>query len=58
MSKRLVGRCLGHCRDRLTGGAAAGTPGTAQTYLVVYKQQAVPADAAASISSAGGSLLF
>jgi subtilisin family serine protease len=58
MSKRLVGVVLATAVIALTGGAAAGTAGTAQTYLVVYKQQAVPADAAASISSAGGSLLY
>src|SRR2546427_12917079 len=31
--------------------------GTQQTYLVVYSQQAVPAGASASISSAGGTLV-
>ena len=29
-----------------------------QTYVVLYKQQAVPADAATSISKAGGSLVY
>jgi len=41
----------------LTGGAA-GHAGTTQTYLIVYKQQAAPADAAASIQSAGGTLVY
>ena len=31
--------------------------GTQQTYLVVYSQQAVPAGAPATISSAGGTLV-
>jgi len=34
-----------------------GTTGATETYLVLYKQQAVPADAAARIKSAGGSLV-
>jgi subtilisin family serine protease len=32
--------------------------GTAQTYIVLYKQQAVPADAATVIASAGGVLVY
>jgi lantibiotic leader peptide-processing serine protease len=35
-----------------------GTTGATETYLILYKQQAVPADAATRIASAGGSLLF
>ncbi len=58
MSKRLFGVVLATAVIAVSGGIAAGTAGTAQTYLVVYKQQAVPADAAASISSAGGTLLY
>jgi lantibiotic leader peptide-processing serine protease len=38
-------------------GSATGA-GTGSTYLVLYKQQAVPADAAASIAQAGGTLVY
>jgi len=38
--------------------AAAAEEGAAQTYLVVYQQQKVPADAAAKIAAAGGSLTY
>src|SRR5216117_2431189 len=31
---------------------------TAQTYIVLYKAQAVPADAASTISQAGGTLVY
>jgi subtilisin family serine protease len=34
-----------------------GTTGPTETYLVLYKQQAVPADAATRIAKAGGSLV-
>jgi subtilisin family serine protease len=34
-----------------------GTTGATETYLVLYKQQAVPADAATRIAQAGGSLV-
>ena len=34
-----------------------GTTGATETYLVLYKQQAVPADAATRIANAGGSLV-
>jgi lantibiotic leader peptide-processing serine protease len=39
---------------------ASGASGaeTGSTYLVLYKQQSVPADAAASIAQAGGSLVY
>ena len=37
------------------GVRATGT-GTAQTYLVVFKAQALPANAAASITAAGGTV--
>lgn len=32
--------------------------GTMQTYIVLYKQQSVPADAASSIAQAGGTLVY
>jgi subtilisin family serine protease len=35
----------------------SGTTGPTETYLVLYKQQAVPADAATRIAQAGGSLV-
>jgi len=38
-------------------GSATGA-GTGSTYLVLYKQQAVPADAAAAIAQAGGTLVY
>ena len=38
-----------------SSGALASS---AQTYLVLYKQSAVPADAAAAIQSAGGALVY
>src|SRR4051794_8649715 len=39
--------------------ASAGAYGSAaQNYLVVYKQSAVPADAASTIQKAGGSLVY
>jgi subtilisin family serine protease len=38
-------------------GVPAAQAGTEQTYLVVYHQQALPADAAASISGAGGTIV-
>ncbi|HTK23332.1 MAG TPA: S8 family serine peptidase [Gaiella sp.] len=38
-------------------GSATGA-GTGSTYLVVYKQQAVPTDAADSIAQAGGTLVY
>ncbi len=41
----------------LAGGATA-TAGTAQNYLVLYKDVAVPSDAAASIQRAGGTLVY
>src|SRR5438874_731977 len=57
MSRRLLGVVVAVAVIALTGGAA-GSAGTTQTYLIVYKQQAVPADAAASIQSAGGTLIY
>ena len=38
-------------------GVQTAQAGAEQTYLVVYNQQAVPADAAASISGAGGAVV-
>ena len=38
-------------------GSATGA-GTGSTYIVVYKQQAVPTDAADSIAQAGGTLVY
>ena len=35
---------------------AAGT-GSSETYVVLYRQNAVPADAAASVGSAGGTIV-
>jgi lantibiotic leader peptide-processing serine protease len=39
-------------------GAAPAQSGTTQTYLVLYKSQSVPSDAASSIAAAGGSLVY
>ena len=39
-------------------GAAGGTAGSTQTYIVLYKQQAVGSDAAASMQKAGGALVY
>jgi lantibiotic leader peptide-processing serine protease len=42
----------------LTGGVAAAPPlAEPSTYLVVYREQAVPTDASASLGRAGGSLI-
>ena len=43
----------------ILGIASSGArASSAQTYLVLYKQSAVPADAAAAIQSAGGALVY
>jgi subtilisin family serine protease len=39
-------------------GAAPVRSGTAQTYVVLYKSQSVPSNAASSIAAAGGSLVY
>lgn len=39
-------------------GAAPAQSGTTQTYMVLYKSQSVPSDAASSIAAAGGSLVY
>jgi subtilisin family serine protease len=39
-------------------GAAPVKFGTAQTYVVLYKSQSVPSNAASSIAAAGGSLVY
>jgi subtilisin family serine protease len=39
-------------------GAAPAQSGTVQTYMVLYKNQSVPSDAASSITAAGGSLVY
>ena len=39
-------------------GAAPVPSGTTQTYIVLYKSQSVPSDAASSITAAGGSLVY
>ena len=38
--------------------AAPAQSGTSQTYIVLYKSQSVPKDAASSIAAAGGSLVY
>ncbi len=38
--------------------AAPAQAGTMQTYIVLYAGQSVPADAAATIASAGGTLVY
>jgi subtilisin family serine protease len=43
---------------RDTFGSAQAQEGTAQTYLILYTQEAAPADAASSIEEAGGTLLY
>jgi len=40
------------------GSAQGAQAGTTQTYLVLYKQSAVPADAASAIQNAGGTLVY
>ncbi len=42
----------------VTMGAARAQAGATQTYLVLYKQLAVPADAASVIANAGGTLVY
>jgi subtilisin family serine protease len=42
----------------VAGSATGAGAGTGSTYLVLYKQQAVPANAAASIAEAGGTLVY
>ena len=43
---------------RDTSGSAQAQEGTTQTYLILYTQEAAPADAASSIEEAGGTLLY
>ena len=40
------------------GSAQGAQAGTTQTYLVLYKQSAVPANAASAIQNAGGTLVY
>src|SRR5450759_3557562 len=40
------------------GSAAPAQAGTTETYLVLYKANSVPADAATSIANAGGTLVY
>jgi len=42
----------------LAGGAVSGTSGTTETYVVLYKQQSVNSDAAATMEKAGGTLVY
>jgi len=58
MSRRLLGALASAAAAIVLSGGATGTAGTTQTYLVVYKQQDVPAAAAATIQSAGGALVY
>src|SRR2546430_13361119 len=41
-----------------TSGVSVAHAATAQTYIVLYQSQAVPADAANTISQAGGTLVY
>jgi subtilisin family serine protease len=41
-----------------TAQAAPARTGTMQTYIVLYKQQAVPANAASVVANAGGTLVY
>jgi lantibiotic leader peptide-processing serine protease len=41
-----------------SAGAAPQQAGVAETYVVLYKAQSVPADAVASIAAAGGTLVY
>jgi lantibiotic leader peptide-processing serine protease len=41
-----------------SAGAAPQQAGAAETYIVLYNAQSVPADAAASIAAAGGTLVY
>jgi hypothetical protein len=41
-----------------TSGAPVAHAATAQTYIVLYQSQAVPADAASTIAQAGGTLVY
>src|SRR5262252_7001664 len=59
MRKSIIGFAAGIVGALLVAGSAAsGTNGATQTYIVLYKQQAVGSDAAASIQSAGGTLVY
>jgi subtilisin family serine protease len=42
----------------LAGGAMSGTSGSAETYIVLYKQLSVGSDAATTIQNAGGTLVY
>ena len=44
------------CPAVASAAPAAGT-GSSETYVVLYRQNAVPADAAASVGSAGGTIV-
>src|SRR3954451_1974692 len=59
MQRLFVGLCACALAAVLVaGGAAGGTTGAAQTYIVLYKQQSVGANAAATIEKAGGTLVY
>src|SRR4051812_24999614 len=42
----------------VAGGAVSSTSGTTETYVVLYKQQSVNSDAAATMEKAGGTLVY
>jgi lantibiotic leader peptide-processing serine protease len=42
----------------LAGGAISGTSGSAETYIVLYKQLSVESDAATTIQKVGGTLVY
>jgi subtilisin family serine protease len=53
-----LGVAFGILGFRPAPAATSFQAGTMQTYVVLYKQQAVPADAGSVISSAGGTLVY
>src|SRR3954453_20301679 len=53
-----LGLCMLVAALLAVGAAAGGASGDAQTYVVLYKQQSVGSDAAATIQRAGGKLVY
>src|ERR1044072_10053907 len=59
MQRWLFGSCLGVFAALLiAGGAVGGTSGTTQTFVILYQQQSVGSDAAATVQKAGGTLVY
>lgn len=49
---------VGFAPPQVSKSLKSGTSATSQTYVVLFKQQAVPKDASSLISNAGGSLVY